>query len=118
MKAKQFLQRQHPTRNSLSLDMMTRLKEDISEAARDKTVRSIVLRGEGKVFSAGHNLKELTRETSYEEHKAVFAQCESLMLLVGKVGLNALYNVCWGRERTKTPCYYCTFYKQSPNIES
>jgi len=75
------------TRNSLSLEMMTRLKEDISEAAKDKTVRSIVLRGEGKVFSAGHNLKELTKETSYEEHKAVFAECESLMLLVGKVSV-------------------------------
>ena len=62
----------------------------------------MVLRAAGPVFSSGHNLKELTRETSYEEHKAVFAQCESLMLLVGKVGLNTLYNVCWGRERTKS----------------
>ena len=75
------------TRNSLSLEMMTTLKENISSAAADKTVRSIVLRGEGKVFSAGHNLKELTKETSYEDHLAVFAECESLMLLVGKVSV-------------------------------
>merc|ERR1719242_2054702 len=67
--------------------MMTELKENITSAAADRTVRSIVLRGEGKVFSAGHNLKELTRETSYEEHLAVFSQCESLMLLVGKVSV-------------------------------
>merc|ERR550532_790672 len=78
------------TRNSLSLQMMTRLKENITEAGRDKTVRSIVLRGEGKVFSAGHNLKELTKETSYEDHLAVFSQCESLMLLVGKVSVPVL----------------------------
>ena len=75
------------TRNALSLDMMTELKENITSAAADRTVRSIVLRGEGKVFSAGHNLKELTRETSYEDHLAVFSQCESLMLLVGKVSV-------------------------------
>merc|ERR1719187_3120941 len=48
------------TRNALSLDMMKKITEDISRAAENKTVRTIVLRGEGKVFSAGHNLKEMT----------------------------------------------------------
>jgi len=37
------------TRNALSLDMMKKLTEDISRAGEDKTVRTIVLRGEGKV---------------------------------------------------------------------
>ena len=36
------------TRNALSMDMMKRITEDISRAAEDKTVRAIVLRGEGK----------------------------------------------------------------------
>ena len=30
---------------------------DLEEAGQDEHVRSIVLRGEGKVFSSGHNLK-------------------------------------------------------------
>jgi len=73
------------TRNALSMDMMKRITEDISRAAEDKTVRAIVLRGEGKVFSAGHNLKEMTVETSYEYHMEIFNTCEKMMLLVGQV---------------------------------
>ena len=73
------------TRNALSLDMMKKITEDISRAAEDKTVRTIVLRGEGKVFSAGHNLKEMTVETSYEYHMEIFNTCEKMMLLVGQV---------------------------------
>ena len=37
------------TRNALSLEMMKRITEDISRAGEDKSVRTIVLRGEGKV---------------------------------------------------------------------
>ena len=37
------------TRNALSLDMMKKITEDISRAGEDKTVRTIVLRGEGQV---------------------------------------------------------------------
>jgi len=73
------------TRNALSLDMMKKITEDISRAGEDKTVRTIVLRGEGKVFSAGHNLKEMTMETSYEYHLEIFNTCEKMMMLVGQV---------------------------------
>jgi len=73
------------TRNALSLDMIKKITEDISRAGEDKTVRTIVLRGEGKVFSAGHNLKEMTMETSYEYHLEIFNTCEKMMMLVGQV---------------------------------
>jgi len=73
------------TRNALSLEMMKRITEDISRAGEDKSVRTIVLRGEGKVFSAGHNLKEMTVETSYESHMEIFNTCEQMMQLVSKV---------------------------------
>jgi len=73
------------TRNALSLDMMERLTMDLSRAGQDTEVRAIVLRGEGKVFSAGHNLKEMTVETGYDYHKKIFDTCEEMMRLVGKV---------------------------------
>lgn len=73
------------TRNALSLDMMLRLTEDLERAGEDREVRAVVLRGEGKVFSAGHNLKEMTLETGYSYHKKIFDTCEQLMTLVGKV---------------------------------
>jgi len=72
-------------RNALSLDMMNQLTEDLARAGRDKEVRTIVLRGEGKVFSAGHNLKEMTVETGYEYHKRIFDTCENMMRLLGQV---------------------------------
>merc|ERR1719369_1321765 len=73
------------TRNALSLEMMNQLTEDISRAGEDKSVRTIVLRGDGKGFSAGHNLKELTVDTGYDYHMEVFNTCEKMMLLIGKV---------------------------------
>merc|ERR1719195_2064708 len=73
------------TRNALSLEMMTRMTEDLSRTAEDKSVRSIVIRGEGTVFSAGHNLKEMTAETGYDFHMKIFDTCEKMMLLVNQV---------------------------------
>jgi len=73
------------TRNALSLEMMERLTMELSRAGQDTQVRAIVLRGEGKVFSAGHNLKEMTVETGYDYHKKIFDTCEEMMRLVGKV---------------------------------
>merc|ERR1719244_1763162 len=64
---------------------MNQLTEDLSRASNDKEVRTIVLRGEGKVFSAGHNLKEMTVDTGYDYHKKIFDTCEDMMKLVGQV---------------------------------
>ena len=60
------------------------------DAGADKSVRSIVLRGEGKVFSAGHNLKEMTAETGYDYHMKIFDTCERMMLTVGQVPVPVL----------------------------
>merc|ERR1719430_1621513 len=65
--------------------MMLQVSEDLARAGQDKEIRSIVIRGEGKVFSAGHNLKEMTLETGYEYHKKIFDTCENMMRLVGQV---------------------------------
>lgn len=50
------------TRNSLSIPMMKELIKNIREHENSKDLRVIILGGEGPVFSAGHNLKELVRE--------------------------------------------------------
>jgi len=41
--------------------MMEDLIEDISLADDDPSLRCIVLKAEGRVFSAGHDLKELVK---------------------------------------------------------
>ena len=75
----------HQARNALSLDMMLRVTEQLEEAGAERAVRAVVLRGEGKVFSAGHNLKEMTVDTGYDYHKRIFDTCETMMRLVGQV---------------------------------
>ena len=44
--------------NSLSSTMLSELKSAIVEAGKNETVRCIAIRGEGKAFCSGQNLKE------------------------------------------------------------
>ena len=74
------------TRNALSLDMMNCLISDLTTAAANPAVRSIVLRASGgHVFSAGHNLKEMTADTGRDHHRQIFETCEDLMQLIGRL---------------------------------
>jgi enoyl-CoA hydratase/carnithine racemase len=45
-------------RNAFSHEMVAELDMALDEAEADPGVRAVVLRGEGKLFSAGHDLKE------------------------------------------------------------
>lgn len=47
------------SRNTLSIAVLQTLIEEIKKAGNDMTLKSIVLCGNGLVFSAGHNLNEL-----------------------------------------------------------
>lgn len=68
------------TRNSLSLETINILLYNISKDVEDNELRSIVIQAApGKVFSAGHNLKELTSENRESHHLAVFETFEMLM---------------------------------------
>jgi len=73
------------TRNSLSEAMMAALAAALTDAARDKNVRVIVLAATGLAFSSGHNLKEITaRRSDADKGAAYFARlfdsCAQLML--------------------------------------
>ncbi|XP_012287619.1 enoyl-CoA hydratase domain-containing protein 3, mitochondrial [Orussus abietinus] len=68
------------SRNSLSLEMMKILLYNITRDQNNQELRSIVIdAAPGKVFSAGHNLKELTAEYGKDHHQEVFSTCEELM---------------------------------------
>lgn len=67
------------TRNCLSLAMMESLINEIQKNDNDKSLRVIVLQSTGPVFSAGHNLKELSHEKGYENQKKVFEKCHELI---------------------------------------
>ncbi|GAB0091186.1 enoyl-CoA hydratase domain-containing protein 3, mitochondrial [Sergentomyia squamirostris] len=69
------------TRNSLSLEMMSDILGDLTRNLQDKSLRVIVLSSvESPVFSAGHNLKELTPEKGKSAHREVFQLANKLMM--------------------------------------
>ncbi len=68
-------------RNALSLAMMRELTAALRELGADRSLRAIVLAGEGPAFSAGHDLRELRGrdEPAYTE---IFDQCVVLMAAI------------------------------------
>lgn len=67
------------TRNSLSMQMMETLMSEIKRNENDKSLRIIVVSSSGPVFSAGHNLKELSADKGYENQREVFNKCHELI---------------------------------------
>jgi enoyl-CoA hydratase/carnithine racemase len=76
-----------PTRNSLSEAMMSGLSAAFDRFALDAGVGAIILASTGKVFSSGHNLKELTSHRADADQgqayfEETFQQCAELMLQI------------------------------------
>lgn len=74
----------NPPANALSLGVMAALTAELERAKADKAVRVIILSAAGKVFCAGHDLKEMTaRRADADRGKAffeeTFAACAALM---------------------------------------
>jgi enoyl-CoA hydratase/carnithine racemase len=75
---------QNPPANVLSVDVMESLQVELDAARHDQSVRVIVIAAAGKLFSAGHDLKELTshrRDTDRGRgfFEDTFARCSRLM---------------------------------------
>jgi enoyl-CoA hydratase/carnithine racemase len=68
-------------RNALSTGLMRALRDALRAQSARPECRTIVLRGAGPVFSAGHDLRELLGRT-IEEQRAIFSLCSELMLAV------------------------------------
>jgi len=75
---------QNPPANALSVEVLESLQAEIDTARDDKSVRVVVLAAAGKLFSAGHDLKQMSSHRAdadggrgHFEH--VFGLCSSLM---------------------------------------
>jgi enoyl-CoA hydratase/carnithine racemase len=71
-------------RNSLCEALIEALRGAIDDAAKDPTVRAIIIAAKGSVFSAGHDLKELTAHREDADGGRAFTkllmhQCSRLM---------------------------------------
>lgn len=65
-------------RNVLSRAMLAALSERLAAASADRTLKCLVLRAAGPVFSAGHDLAEVTA-SSTAELESLFALCTRVM---------------------------------------
>jgi enoyl-CoA hydratase/carnithine racemase len=74
----------NPPANALSVAMLARLQEAIDAAGTNRAVRVVVIAADGKVFSGGHDLKQLTaHRKDADKGRAFFEQtfgdCARLM---------------------------------------
>jgi enoyl-CoA hydratase/carnithine racemase len=74
-------------RNALSEAMLAALQSSIDAAAADASVRAVVIAGKGPAFSAGHDLRELTRHRGDPDGGRAFTErlmgaCSALMLSI------------------------------------
>ncbi|XP_064538127.1 enoyl-CoA hydratase domain-containing protein 3, mitochondrial isoform X1 [Drosophila montana] len=83
----------HPrTRNSLSMDMMCVLHEALIADRDSVELRCVVLTAEGKVWSAGHNLKEL-QPSDLQFRDSVFQKLTDIVLDIQKLPVPVIAKV-------------------------
>jgi enoyl-CoA hydratase/carnithine racemase len=66
--------------NSLSDALIGELSVALDAIAADKSVRVVVLAGEGRAFCAGHDLKEMRANPSKEYQQVLFRKCGKMMM--------------------------------------
>ena len=74
-------------KNALSEKMMTMLKNNLTDAAVDNSLKVIVIEAVGDVFCSGHNLKDITNARDNEDNGEsyfmnLFTLCSSLMQMI------------------------------------
>ena len=70
--------------NALSSGLMKELTAELERQAARPEVRAIVIKGAGRAFSAGHDLKEML-DRSLDEEREIFAVCNRLMATIQSV---------------------------------
>ncbi|MCY4534829.1 MAG: enoyl-CoA hydratase [Bryobacterales bacterium] len=68
-------------RNSLSLEVMDALTSAVREIGTSDAVRAVILQAEGPVFSAGHDLREMTGG-DIKHYRHVFDRCTEMMTAI------------------------------------
>lgn len=78
-------------RNALSLKMLKTLHNNLTSGIDD--LRAIILCSTGPVWSAGHDLKELTSKEGREYHRQVFDTCSEVMSLIQDLPIPVIASV-------------------------
>jgi len=65
--------------NSLSMELMQALHAELDNIADDLSVRCVIIKGSGRGFCAGHDLKQMLGEGEEEYYRCTFQTCAALM---------------------------------------
>ncbi len=68
------------TRNALSSELLSELQKTFNIIASDKKIKVIIIAGNGSMFSSGHDLKEIRKNSSYNKMLTLFNQCGKMMI--------------------------------------
>ena len=68
--------------NSLSKNLLNELFEALKEAEEDSSTKVIVLKGVGRGFSAGHNLKEVQENENESFYRELLDCCKEVMIFL------------------------------------
>ncbi len=76
--------------NPLSEEMLTALQNQFDTISVDRSIRVVVLKGAGRAFCAGHDLKEMqaqrqTPDGGRDYYAALFAQCSRMMTSIPRL---------------------------------
>ncbi len=85
---------QPESRNSLSLAMLDLLAQRLDEVLADKNFKVVVIAAAGKVFCAGHNLKEVQAQLGdHQAQLALFKRCSEVMQKIVELPLPVIASV-------------------------
>ncbi|MEO6987583.1 MAG: enoyl-CoA hydratase [Aquihabitans sp.] len=80
-------------RNALSLAMLHALQGELTAADADRSVRVVVLAGNGPAFSAGHDLREIGGDDDPERHRELFETCSDVMVQIAELSQPVIASV-------------------------
>jgi enoyl-CoA hydratase/carnithine racemase len=87
-------------RNAMNQELLHALRGSLRSAAEDESVQCVVLRGEGRVFSAGVDLLELAQSAGragpLRPFREVFLECANLCEEMTKPVVCAIHRACFG----------------------
>ena len=70
--------------NALSEAMLDALQQSLDDVAASDA-RVVVIAGAGRVFCAGHDLKEMRAQPSLDYYRRLFARCSQMMLTIQRM---------------------------------
>lgn len=79
--------------NALSEQLLTALQAELDALLADPALRAVVLAGEGKAFSGGHDLRELRAQPAGEYYRHLFALAGRVMLSLTRLPVPVIARV-------------------------